>query len=586
MYAGIIDEIGRRQYSGAITWLREYIQNAIDGGSKSIKISIHENDLEISDNGIGMDRDIITTQAFSIGNSFKNSDDIGELGIGMYAGAGICDIMKVHTKMKNKPIFNATINMKKYRVLLSKDPKITFDNMMRKIFQISEDNSIDELNHDESFTTIRFEDLSPETLKLIKNEDLKKFLEYTVDLPLSEKFKHKESIENFLGNNSKQIYVDLDLDGTTYKLSKFEPGNVDFVGTVWEQDIFDDSNHLIGKIWAAYNKSGSSMSNAKILLKRKGITVGDESYIESKFNAKYSPRFFGEIILLDDSIEINTERNWFVSSPMLTEFVNKTKILLNELYGIANFDSQEGVGITNLISQNKKLEREAELNEQNKNIGIAMDKRAKIVDNERKINKKIVTALEFNRKSENGQLDIEKPTNKVKLELVEKMLGDPDVKAYTQGKNHDSETTGDVPHRRSSWPKAVRSFLKDNIIDQDLANRIGNGDIKDITNRAFTFIEDKIKKMLGKKEQEKVEWNSLIKEFKNKYEPPELNGFSTDDYIEAFDRIMKGIYTILRNPSNHSFMDDRNNERNIFEVMLIADFIVNWINQWRKKGPR
>ena len=26
VYAGIIDEIGRRQYSGNVTWLREYIQ--------------------------------------------------------------------------------------------------------------------------------------------------------------------------------------------------------------------------------------------------------------------------------------------------------------------------------------------------------------------------------------------------------------------------------------------------------------------------------------------------------------------------------------------------------------------------------
>lgn len=54
VYAGIIDEIGRRQYSGGTTWLREYIQNAIDGEAKTVRISFHENDFEISDDGEGM----------------------------------------------------------------------------------------------------------------------------------------------------------------------------------------------------------------------------------------------------------------------------------------------------------------------------------------------------------------------------------------------------------------------------------------------------------------------------------------------------------------------------------------------------
>lgn len=54
VYAGIIDEIGRRQYSGRTTWLREYIQNAIDGAAKSVRILFHGNDFEISGNGEGM----------------------------------------------------------------------------------------------------------------------------------------------------------------------------------------------------------------------------------------------------------------------------------------------------------------------------------------------------------------------------------------------------------------------------------------------------------------------------------------------------------------------------------------------------
>lgn len=54
VYAEIIDEIERRLYSGDIIWLRECIQNAIDGEAKTVHISFHGNDFEISDDGDGM----------------------------------------------------------------------------------------------------------------------------------------------------------------------------------------------------------------------------------------------------------------------------------------------------------------------------------------------------------------------------------------------------------------------------------------------------------------------------------------------------------------------------------------------------
>ena len=40
VYIGIIDDLGRKLYSGNITWLREYVQNSIDSGGKTISISL------------------------------------------------------------------------------------------------------------------------------------------------------------------------------------------------------------------------------------------------------------------------------------------------------------------------------------------------------------------------------------------------------------------------------------------------------------------------------------------------------------------------------------------------------------------
>ena len=85
VYMRIIDDLGRRLYSGNITWLREYIQNSIDSGARTISVSLKDNDLEISDEGKGMDREDLITQAFSVGKSFKSAREIGELGVGIFA---------------------------------------------------------------------------------------------------------------------------------------------------------------------------------------------------------------------------------------------------------------------------------------------------------------------------------------------------------------------------------------------------------------------------------------------------------------------------------------------------------------------
>ncbi len=580
VYAGIVDDIGRRQYSGNITWLREYIQNAIDSGSESIELKLHGKDLEIVDHGEGMDRETLITQAFSIGKSFKKKEDIGELGIGMYAGSGICDTIIVRTKMVGKAIYIATIDMKGYREIIREAPDTTFEDMMKKIFHVKED----KLNASgESFTQIRFENLSRDTLKLMEDTDLKRFIEYTVDLPISEKFPHRDSINKFLAGIAHEIDFILDINGAVSHLKKFELGPITITDTFWKKDIKADDGTIIGKIWAAYNKSGVSLTDARILLKRKGLTVGDETIVQAQFHAKYSPRFYGEIILLDDRIEINTSRDWFVASDYLQYFVKNTQSLLNELFGIADFDSKVAVGIVNLAKSNIKLEKLVE-NDTNKNkIGLAVQNSEKIKDNKEKIYQKIELAKEFKEKANNGEIDLQDPTNKMKLELVNRALDSIEVKSYLKEPTSAIKTGVVKSSRRNAWPKIVITFLKQNIVDPNLAKRIGGGDIKDTTDRVFTFIEQKLKQMLQKQEEEHVEWKTLLTEFKASFNPPDLKGFSLEKYMEAFHGIINGAHTIFRNKSNHTFMDDMQEPRNVIEIIVIGDFIVRWLDQWSKK---
>lgn len=585
VYLRIIDDIGRRLYSGKITWLREYIQNSIDAGSAGMKIELKGVDLEISDKGKGMDQETLINQAFSLGGKFKSASQIGELGIGMYAGSGTCDRIYVLTKMKKNNVYEATIDMKKFRELIRDNPNITFEEGMRQIFRIVDKSSdYPDFGKDDSFTKLRFEELSRDTLTLIQEANLAKFVEYTVNLPAHDKFKHKASVSEFLGKDNYEVTVTLKIEGVDTELKKFAPDSIKFTDTFWGKPIVDKTGKEMGKLWAVYNKGGQSLDDARIMVKRKGLTVGDASYVVSKFGAKYSPRFFGEIVLTDETIEINTSRDWFVDSERLKEFIEQARIMLNQLFGIADFDSKVAVGTLNLIDRNKILASQAKMLEKRGDLGSAAKKLETVEANKAKIARKIQDALYFveqNKEEEKVKTD---PTTSVKIELINRTLSNPEVSALVSAIQQGPKPPTMKKGRKNPFPEIVRSFLKSKIIDQGLAHRIGDGDIKDTTDRAFTFIEQKFKEKLGKREQENIEWDILIRLFKKEYKPPDLKGFSEEKYFQAFDQIMKGFYELLRNQSHHTFMDDMNNQRNLFEVILITDFMVNWIDQWIKKN--
>lgn len=587
-YLGIIDIVGRRLYSGNITWLREYLQNAIDAGATEIKISIHGTDLEISDNGRGMDKADLMRQAFSLGRSFKETKEIGELGIGIYAGSGTCNKIVVLTKKENKGLFEGTLDMLRFEEIINNKPETTFEGGMRQIFSIvNVSNDKLDFSEKEHFTRLRFESMNRDTIQLLNQTDLKIFIEETVDLPVHSSFPHKLILEQFLGNDKLNVEVSLDKDGTREVLRKFDPGSVSLTDTFWSKEVagYDDNGVKIpiAKIWACYNKSGESLERARILVKRKGLIVGDATYVRSRFEAKYSPRFFGEIVLLSDEVEINTSRDWFLPGPALEDFKLRTRDLLNELYGIADFDSKNGVRILHLIQSNKKLEKQLKVSQEKGNFGLAAEKIEQIKNNASKIEEKILEAETFKERVNAGELDLSDPTNKMKEELIDRTLADPDVDK-TRAEIHKGKPESAVRRRRQSpFPAMVRTFLTQNVVDRELAERIGNGDMRDTTSRAFSFIEQKLKEKVGKRPNERCDWRiELIPLFKKLYDPPDYDGFSMPDHKEAFTQVMNGLYTFLRNPSDHTFMDDMNQLRNVFEILLVADFLVNWIDRWSK----
>jgi hypothetical protein len=111
--------------------------------------------------------------------------------------------------------------------------------------------------------------------------------------------------------------------------------------------------------------------------------------------------------------------------------------------------------------------------------------------------------------------------------------------------------------------------------------------MKDTTNNVFTLLETEMKAKLGIPEKRYVEFKALLTRFmklcRDKDEPTDTKQKSR--YYEAFKNLMWSLHIVLRNPSAHTFMKDKDTDRNIMQVLLIGEFALKWLDAWSLKNP-
>ncbi|MEA1927453.1 MAG: ATP-binding protein [Candidatus Auribacterota bacterium] len=98
--------IGRRLYSESVELIRELVNNAYDADATEVRVTIREDEIEVGDNGLGMDREGLE-QYFNIGSQEKLYHDlspkfqrqrIGQFGIGKFASLSAADRFVVWTR--------------------------------------------------------------------------------------------------------------------------------------------------------------------------------------------------------------------------------------------------------------------------------------------------------------------------------------------------------------------------------------------------------------------------------------------------------------------------------------------------------
>lgn len=581
VYANVIDIIGKRLYTGNIVWLREYIQNAMDSKANEVQIRVEGKDIKIRDNGLGMDLKEIDDHLFSVGGSLKSAEQIGQFGIGMYAGSGICEKILVRTKKSNNPIYQIELDMKQYNDIVSKNPMTLFDDIVTKVFSISRVEGDGEEDH---FTEIRFENVDDNTVRLFtsKNgERVKSVVSNSVAVPISEEFTFKSAIEEYLGSLYK-IEVSISIDGSPpYKIKRYEGIQREFAEPIIFRDIADTKNgKLLAKLWAAYPADGKTLKeDAGLLVRYKGLTVGDNKVVGSRFSSKDSRRFIGEIVVIEESLQLNTERTWFLSDPTLVKFEESVKELLGEMHGLANFDSKLANG---LINKSSKLS----------------DLRERYSEQERIGNKHNAKDLE----NQVNALELELITNKQKLNkqistLEASVSGNSitEVKLSLAKRASDALRSESVPNpvtglaskdKRIPWNpgKYIRTLLENYVIDMNLREKVASKNSKDTLVNLFTLVETSLKTAGEQKPGGHMEIDEILDRFIEANRPPDyIPEEEYKSFYPAFKNFVRSSFTLFRNSSVHTFLDHFDNDRNNLQFLMFGDLLLSLINSWIKK---
>lgn len=490
-FGSIIESLTSGIYDGNSNCIREYIQNAIDSGSKKIKINYQNNndDIVIRDYGGGMDKDELTN-ALTLGGSNKSGSQIGWRGIGIYSGVPNFKKIVITTRKDGDKKLSVEIDSEYIRMEYLKP-------IQAPVKEILEGGTSDLVEQDddefEPGTQISLMNIESNQTALFEPQRLKSKLIRVLPLPLHENSIFKDKIINFL--KTKNIMEpDFEIFFNNEKL--YRPPTDD--------SIFDPQSFISGfykagdgtdlfAFWAITSKHNKEIEpkkpdyerkNRGIVFKLKGMTIGDERSpeitVSNLYQGNYSFWNYGEIHILDPKIRENAGRNNFESlTGHSVELFKEVGRLVGDIQKNnrqkSSFDKSSKIeDIENKVKSGSKSKTEAikEL----ENIKKSIDHKSSGTDN--KFLEPYNTIIEERRKDELNRIDV--------------------LLKYTFNAT-ENDTKKDVKAMFNQLPENIRVPILKKIKDPS----------KKLTENLFSGIEDALSRLTKTK---KEEFNKLVSE--------------------------------------------------------------------------
>lgn len=339
-----LESLTSGMYSDSFVVFREYIQNSVDSideafrlgilehGTEQIvvRISPTENQIVITDNGLGIPAFDAEKTLISIGNSKKSSESSrGFRGIGRLAALSYCQRLTFFTSFKGESTATQiVIDASKLSRVLTDDSQIdvTIIDVLERVYTVT---TVSE--HEEAhYFTVQMDgvDVNSKLLSLVDVED---YLTQNAPVPYSPDFIWGKEIVRRLKKEGLEIGdYNVLLEYGTKSIPIYKPYKDEFIVdkgkniTDMVQDINilkipNDSNDFYAIGWLAktsYKGSIYDKAVKGIRLRKGNILIGDHQTLNVVFkDARFNGWSIGEIFAVDKSLIPNARRDNFEKNP-------------------------------------------------------------------------------------------------------------------------------------------------------------------------------------------------------------------------------------------------------------------------------
>lgn len=353
----IISILTRGMYADPKDALREYVQNGVDAGSLSIDIKIRQNNIVIEDEGCGMDK-VVMRKALRLGISDKNPKRaVGFMGIGLYSSFHLCDTLTITSRIGGKTPNRLQFEFKKMRDVLDAQKEQRIDaeaivpDQIALLTLMEENTSLIELittDYPAVGTRVELSGLEPDFFdSLSKFDEVADYLEKSIPLPFSPKFKYGQEIQECIEKICREHDADfktinLKLQINTREENLYKPYVDDDFNPEPLKPIFKElvsADGFLGIAWGCLNKATEIIKNEDVrgfLIKKHGFTIGTRNNLLGVFGAKFFNRYVGEFIIVHPKLLPNGARSEFEYSPLRTTLKKVIQDTANEFNSEAN----------------------------------------------------------------------------------------------------------------------------------------------------------------------------------------------------------------------------------------------------------
>lgn len=339
-----LESLTSGMYSDSYVVFREYIQNSVDSIDEAIRLGVlapgaeqivvrlapTENQIIITDNGLGIPALEVEKTLISIGNSKKSSESSrGFRGIGRLAALSYCQKLTFSTSFKGEPTATQiVIDASKLSKVLADDSQadVTVIDVLESVYTVTTASEREEVH----YFTVQMDSVDVNS-KLLSLEDVEDYLTQNAPVPYSPDFIWGKEIVKRLKKEGFEIGVyNISLEYGTKSTPIYKPYKDEFVVdkgkniTDTVQDIAilkipNDSNTLTAIGWLAKtNYMGSIYDKAVkgIRLRKGNILIGDNQTLNVVFkDARFNGWSIGEIFAIDKLLVPNARRDNFEKNP-------------------------------------------------------------------------------------------------------------------------------------------------------------------------------------------------------------------------------------------------------------------------------